>query len=481
MVVDRNDAAKTQESRKTQELTTETRLEKTPVDARRDEQARPLRLGKRTYPVWTPAMVEAREKLRREGRKWYILHDKVYDPRNLKEAWEQIQANDGAPGLSGLTIEEYGKTLEERLRKVGGKLREQQYEASPIRRKWIPKTDGSGKQRPLGIPEVEDRLVQAAIVRVIEPIYEGKFFEGSYGFRPERSGLNALAQLEREITTGRPYLVDADIRDCFGSIPHERLMEEIGKEISDPKLLRLMQQFVEADIVEEMRRWTPEKGTPQGAVLSPLLANIYLHEFDRQMLTAGYEVMRYADDFVVTSQTREGAEQARKKAEEILKGLGLEMHPQKTRVIDTRKSRFQFLGYEFWPRNGKPPGREPRPSSQKKLHDAVRRKTPRRSGDSLKEIVRELNPTLRGWYGYFRYSFWNVFGDVDGFVRRRLRSILRKWEKRRGTAKNRDDNARYPNSLFERAGLYSLEREHEREAKKRHVGAHELFALPARA
>jgi RNA-directed DNA polymerase len=457
-------------------------LEKTPVDATRSERDRePFRLGKRVYPVWTPAMVEARGKLKAERRKWYLLHDKVPDPRNLNEAWEQVRENAGAPGLSGETIEEYGKTVVERLRKVAERLREQRYEAQPIRRKWIPKTDGSGQQRPLGIPEVEDRIVQAAIVRVIEPIFEGKFFDGSYGFRPERGALNALEQLEREITAGKPYLVDADIRNCFGSIPHEGLMEEVGKEVSDPKLLALIRQFVEADIVEEVKRWTPEEGTPQGAVLSPLLANIYLHEFDQRMLAAGYGVIRYADDFVVTCRTREEAEHAREKAEEILKAMGLELHPQKTRVIDTRESRFQFLGYEFWPREGKPLGRAPRPSSLQKMHDAVRRKTPRRSGKSMREIIADLRPTLRGWYGYFRYSLWTVFPRMDGFVRRRLRSILRRFEKRRGSAKNRDDNARYPNSYFRKLKFPSLSEAHEQEAIRRGVGARGLIPLPARA
>jgi RNA-directed DNA polymerase len=328
---------------------------------------------------------------------------------------------------------------------------------------------------------VEDRIVQAAIVRVIEPIYEGKFFAGSYGFRPERGALNALEQLEREITTGRPWLVDADIRNCFGSIPHEKLMEEVGKELSDPKLLKLIRRFVEADIVEELQQWTPEEGTPQGAVLSPLLANIFLHEFDQQMLQAGYGVLRYADDFVVTCRTEEEAEKAREKSEEILRGLGLELHPQKTRVVDTRTSRFQFLGYEFWPREGKPIGRQPRPGSRKKMHDAIRKKTPRRAGDSMKEIVRGLNPTLRGWFGYFRYSINSVFERVDGFVRRRLRSILRQREKRRGTAKNREDNARYPNKYFQEQGLFSLESAHERDADRKNVGVRDLFAFPAKA
>ena len=474
MATDSRDAAKAQE------LGAEPRLGKTPDDAEKHGRDGAFRLGQRTYPIWTATMVRVREELRAKGRKWYLLHDKVYDDRNLRAAWKQVEENGGAPGLSGTTIEEYSKAIDKKLTGLAQALSDETYRARPIRRKWIPKTDGSGQQRPLGIPEVEDRVAQAAIVRVIEPIFEGKFFEGSYGFRPERGALNALEQLEREITTGRPYLVDADIRNCFGSIPHDRLMEEIGKEISDPKLLRLIRQFVEADIVEEVTRWTPEEGTPQGAVLSPLLANIFLHEFDRQMLLAGYKVIRYADDFVVTGATQDEAEGARKKAEEVLASMGLQLHPQKTRVVDTRVSRFQFLGYEFWPRDGKPPGRQPRRSSQMKLRDAVRAKTPRRSGKSLREIISDLNPTLRGWFGYFRHCFHNIFAGVDGFVRRRLRTVLRKFKKRHGSARNRSDNARYPNEFFLKWMLFSLVAKHEDLAHQRGLGARALIPFPAR-
>lgn len=428
------------------------------------------RLGKRTYPVWTGAMVEAIERYQEEGRRWYLLYDKLYDPRNLTEAWRQVEANGGGPGVSGETVERLGKTRDEWQPRLAEDLKEQRYEVGPIRRKLIPKGDGSGRMRELGIPEVRDRMVQAAVVRVIEPIFEKKFLEGSYGFRPERGAHQALAQVEKAIGTDKPFVVDADVRNCFGSIPHDKLMEEVAEEICDAKLLSLIEQFIKADIVEEMNRWTPEEGTPQGAVLSPLLANIYLHRFDRAMVQAGYEVVRYADDFVVLCRSKEEAEAAWKKAEETLREMRLELNAEKTRVIDARKDRFQFLGYEFWPG-----GRGPRPSSRNKLHDRIRNKTPRKSGVSMREAIRRLNPTLVSWYSYFRYSFWNVFTDVDAFVRRRLRSILRKFAKRRGTAR-REDNARYPNHLFLNLGLVTLSQRHEREA-----GVRGLLAFPARA
>jgi len=338
------------------------------------------------------------------------------------------------------------------LAQLGTRLREQTYQPRPIRQKEIPKADGSGKKRPLGIPEVEDRIVQAALVAVMEPVFEAKFLGSSHGFRPGHSAHHALAVVEQAISTDRPWLVDADIRNCFGSIPHAPLLTEVAKEVSDGKLLKLIHSFVKADIVSELRTWTPEKGTPQGAVLSPLLANIYMHEFDRQMAEAGFEVVRYADDFVVLCRNEDECRTAKAKAEVVLQGMGLELHPEKSRVVDARRERFQFLGYEFWPG-----GRQPRKSSLHKLRDGIRAKTPRSSGCSMRETIRVLNLTLRGWYGYFRHSFWNVLSGVDGFVRRRLRSILRKFEKRRGASKgNGADQARYPNQLFERMGLFSM-------------------------
>jgi len=467
MAADGNDGAKAHEPG------TATRL------AQPDDTATPgrvrevLRLGKRTYPVWTPAMVEARDTLRKTGRKWYLLYDKLHDERNLREAWQQVRDNKGAPGLGGETIEEYEKTIDERLNRLRSRLKERRYEPRPIRRAYIPKTDGSGKMRELGIPEVEDRVVQAAVVRLIEPIFEAKFLGCSYGFRPERSAHHALSRVERAIGGERPWVVDGDIRNCFGSIPHEPLMEQVAAEVSDGKVLDLVRGFVEADIVDELRRWTPEEGTPQGAVLSPLLANIYMHEFDRRMTEAGCEVVRYADDFVVLCRTRQEAQAALETAGTVLAQMGLTMHPEKTRVVDARTTSFQFLGYEFFPR-----GRKPRPSSRLKFNDRVRARTPRKSGCSLREVVKRLNPMLRGWYGYFKHSHWRALRDADGFVRRRLRSILRKFLGKKGTARNHGaDQSRWPNAFFHKLGLFSMGRQQEQD-----VGAPRgLIPFPAKA
>ncbi len=467
-------AADGQDGAKAHEPGTATRLAQ-PDDTATPGRAREavLRLGKRTYPVWTEAMVEARDRLRKAGKKWYLLYDKLRDRRNLEEAWKQVENNRGAAGLSGESVEEYGKTIDERLERLRDKLKERRFEPRPIRRAYIPKTDGSGKMRELGIPEVEDRVVQAAVVRLIEPIFEAKFLGCSYGFRPERSAHHALAEVERAIGGEKPWVVDADIRNCFGSIPHEALMEQVAAEVSDGKLLDLIRGFVKADIVEEMKRWTPEEGTPQGAVLSPLLANIYMHEFDRQMAEAGCEVVRYADDFVVLCRTRQEAQAALEKAGTVLAQMGLEMHPEKTRVVDARTTPFQFLGYEFWPW-----GRKPRPSSRMRFNDRIRAKTPRKSGCSLRDVIEGLNPSLRGWYAYFKHCHWRVFPDCDGFVRRRLRSILRKFLGKKGTAHNHGaDQSRWPNAFFHKLGLFSMSRQQEQD-----VGApHGLIAFPAKA
>jgi RNA-directed DNA polymerase len=467
MAADGNDGAKTHEPG------TATRLAQ-PDDTATPGRAREvlLRLGERTYPVWTPAMVEARDGLRKAGRKWYLLFDNLHDERNLREAWRQVRDNRGAAGLSGESIEQYGSTIDERLERLRGKLKQRRYEPHPIRRAYIPKTDGSGKMRELGIPEVEDRVVQAAVVRLIEPIFEAKFLGCSHGFRPGRSAHHALAEVERAIGGDRPWVVDADIRNCFGSIPHEPLMEQVAAEVSDGKLLDLVRGFVKADIVEELSRWTPEQGTPQGAVLSPLLANIYLHEFDRQMTEAGCEVVRYADDFVVLCRSEEEAQAARKTAEEVLARMGLEMHPEKTRVVDARTTPFLFLGYAF-----QPWGRKPRDPSLDKLKDSIRAKTPHKSGVSLREIVRRLNPALRGWYSYFRHSHWKTFEPLDAFVRRRLRSTLRKFFGKRGTSKGSGaDQKRWPNAYFDSLGLFSMRRQHQQEA-----GLARHIPFPARA
>jgi RNA-directed DNA polymerase len=259
----------------------------------------------------------------------------------------------------------------------------------------------------------------------------------------------------RELKLGRTWVVDVDIEAYFDSINHERLMDEAAKEIADGSLLKLIRQFLEQDVMEGMKRWQPERGTPQGAVISPLLANIYLHPVDVAMTSEGYRLVRYADDMVILCESREEAERAHARLGELLTGRGLRLHPEKTRLVDAKvRPGFDFLGYRFFGKY-----RYPRPSSQKKLRERLRAKTPRKSGESLEKIIASVNKTLVGWFGYFKHSSPHAFTALDKWVRMRLRSILRKRNKRKGRGGG-FDHYRWPNIYFHRSGLFSLYEAH---------------------
>ena len=430
-----------------------------------------LRLGNRVYPTWTPAMVQAIKSNREAKKRWYLLIDKVGMRKNLRAAWELVAANKGSAGLSGETIEDYSKGLDQRLDSLSARVTKGHYHPLPIRRTYIPKTDGSGKMRPLGIPEVEDRIVQTAVVLGIEPIFESMFRECSYGFRPERGAHNALHVVAAGIEGSRKWVVDADIKDCFGSIPHDKLMAQVETQIGDKKLLSLIKEFLGAEIIEAMKRWNPSGGTPQGATLSPLLANIHMHVFDERMGAMGYQVVRYADDFVILCETEAEAVKAVEDAKAILDDIGLTMHPEKTKLVNSAKDTFQFLGYVFGPW-----GRTPRPSSVNKMRDAIRRKTRRLDGRSFRVIIRGLNRTLHGWYRYFRYGTESTLKALDQMVRRRLRSILRKRDGRNGASRPGADHQRYPNALLESLGLFGLLATQRKERRGR-----QLIPFPAKA
>jgi RNA-directed DNA polymerase len=249
--------------------------------------------------------------------------------------------------------------------------------------------------------------------------------------------------------------VDVDIEQYFDSIEHERLMDEVATEIADGSLLKLIRQFLEHDVMDGMRRWRPERGSPQGAVISPLLANIYLHPVDVAMTSEGYRLVRYADDMVILCESREEAERAHARLSELLTERRLTLHPVKTRLVDaTLRPGFDFLGYRFFGNY-----RYPRPSSEKKLRERIRAKTPRTSGTSLETIITSVNVTLLGWFGYFKHSSRQAFTAVDKWVRMRLRSILRKRSKRRGRGTGLD-HRRWPNAYFQQHGLFSLVEAH---------------------
>ena len=403
--------------------------------------------------VWTERMLEALER-GVKGDKWHSLIDKVIREKSLQVAWKRVEERKGGGGVDGMSIRLFAARVDKRLARLSEQLREGTYEPRAVKRVWIPK--GDGKRRPLGVPAIIDRVVQTSIRNAIEPIFERKFAECSYGFRPGRGCKDALREVARGLKQGRTWVVDVDIEQYFDSIDHERLMDELAVEIADGSLLGLIRVFLEQDVMEGMRRWQPEKGTPQGAVISPLLANIYLHPIDVTMTAEGYRLVRYADDMVILCERREEAERAHARLAELLTERGLQLHPVKTRVVDaTVRPGFDFLGYRFFGNN-----RYPRPSSEKKLRERIRAKTPRTSGESLEEvIIKRVNATLRGWFEYFRHSSRQAFHAIDKWVRMRLRSILRKRSKRRGRGAGLD-HFRWPNDFFQQRGLFSLVEAH---------------------
>ena len=390
-----------------------------------------------------------------KGGKWYSLIDKLHSEATLRAAFTQVEANRGAAGVDHVTVEQYAKELDANLRGLSEVLRTGSYRPRQIRRHYIPKP-GSREMRPLGIPTVRDRVVQTALRMVMEPIYEKDFAAHSYGFRPGRGCKDALRRVTELLAAGYVHIVDADLKSYFDTIPKDRLMALIGQKVTDGRILALITSFLEQGVLDGAQEWTPEQGTPQGAVVSPLLSNIYLDPLDHLMAGRGFEMVRYADDFVVMCRSEEDAAAALAVVQQWTAQAGLTLHPIKTRLVDEREEGFDFLGYHF--EAGK---RWPRTKSRKKFRDTIRAKTKRTSGHSMTQIVADVNRTLRGWFEYFKHSHCPTFRMEDGWIRRRLRSILRKRSRRNGSAKaSGADQTRWPNAYFAAFGLYSLQDAH---------------------
>lgn len=405
--------------------------------------------------IWTERMLAALEN-GVKGGKWFSLIDKVVRPETLRGAWQKVSENKGSAGVDGQSVEIFGRRPAVYLQEIEDALKSGSYQPQPVRRVEIPK--GPGKTRPLGIPAVKDRIVQTALKMVIEPIFENEFLDSSYGFRPGCGCKDALREVDSLIKLGCTHVVDADLASYFDTIPHDRMMDLVEGRISDGRVLDIIRGYLRQDIVRGMERWTPAGGTPQGAVISPLLANLYLHPLDVRMRDAGYRMVRYADDFVVLCPSAEQAYAALALIRAWVSENGLTLHPDKTHVGDCRikGQGFEFLGYRF-----EEGTRRVRKKSLMALRERIRGKTRRTCGESLQSVIESLNSTLKGWFNYFKHANRKEFGHIDGFTRRRLRSILRKQEKRPGFGRCHADHIRWPNAFFAEQGLFTMKEAHE--------------------
>jgi group II intron reverse transcriptase/maturase len=378
-------------------------------------------------------------------RKWYSLYDKVYALPNLERAWEKVRQNKGAGGVDRQTIASFERNKEQELWELHRLLREKRYRPHALRRVYIPKANG--ERRPLGIPTIRDRVVQQALLNILEPIFEPLFHEHSYGFRVQRDTHQAIAQVCKAVSEGKEWIVDVDIRKYFDTVNHELLLDAVNEEVSDGSVLRLLRMVLESGVMENGVRMATEEGTPQGGVSSPLLANIYLNRFDWEMAKAGYDVVRYADDFVVLCASEQEAQRAYEAVRSIIEGkLRLRLHPEKTRIVHHKEGTFDFVGFlvhrrYLWPRI----------KSLDKFKDRVKFLTRRQQPQNAQEVIRDLNYAVRGFGNYFRVAdVKGLFENLDGWIRMRLRCFM---EKKKAV---KHQNYRISNNVLAAMGLVSL-------------------------
>ena len=380
----------------------------------------------------------------------------MYAKANLEAAFWRVEANRGSPGVDHVTVRRFTARLNQEIQKLVGDISAEEYRPQLIKRVYIPKP-GSTEKRPLGIATVRDRTVQAALRNVIEPIFEREFADNSYGFRPGRGCKDALRVVDRLLKDGYVYVVDADLQSYFDTIPQNRLMERVKERVADGRVLGLIEGFLRQGVMDGLETWTSEQGTPQGAVISPLLANVYLNPLDHQMVGKRYMMVRYADDLVILSRSRREAEEALRELTEWTSEAGLKLHPQKTSIVDMSQAGagFDFLGYQFLRTGRARLMRCPRKKSLDKFKDAIRERTRRNNGDSLAQTIDDVNAVVSGWFEYFKHSNRTTFKTLDKWIRTRLRSILRKRQGRKGRARG-TDTQRWPNKFFTEQGLFSM-------------------------
>jgi len=421
-----------------------------------DDRLSAIKNDKTRYPRWTPAMADAIPKLEAEGRKWFQLYDKVADIKTLEAAWKRIDkrttgsARERGAGPDGVTVKAFAEDSEAELNRLCKELKSGKYEPAPVRRHYIPKLGKSG-MRPLGLPTIADKVAQEALRGIIEPVWESRFSNMSHGFRPGRSTDSACLMMEEAILNGKVWIVDADIKGCFDNIPHEVIIDLIAKRISDGKILGLIRDMLKAGVMEEMKVSHSDAGTPQGGIISPLLCNIVLNEFDIAMQEAKIETVRYADDYVLLCNSRQEAEEALAKSREALAKLGLMINEEKTRIIHIDEG-FDFLGWRYKGRQ-----RWPRDSSVKSFKAGIRMATRRTRPGSITTIAQELEPRQRGWFNYFRNgNSAFIFGKLDGWLRRRLRTICNVRVRGKSGISSLLDNMRMPIQFFNDHGLFNF-------------------------
>ena len=382
------------------------------------------------------------------------LIDKVCSKHNLRVAFERVKKNGGSAGVDHQTIERFESRREENLDHLAQSLRDGSYQPQALKRAWATKP-GQKEKRPLGVPIVRHQVAQTALLQVLEPIFERDLAKHSYGFRSGRGCQDALHRVEALLKTGYTWVVDADLRSYFDTIPHSPLQDLVKAKVSDHRLLDRWDDYLKQGVMETVKPWTPVPGTPQGVVISPWLSNIYLDPLDQLMSEAGFEMVRSADDFVILGRSPAEAQDALEVVQQWTVSAGLTLHPDKTQIVDaTQPGGFGFLGYHLerghrWLRR----------KSLKRFKGAIRAKTRRSNGYSLEAIVLDVNRVLKGWLEYFKHSHKTTFSRLTSWLRMRLRSILRKRRGGRGRGRGLD-HQRWPNAFFTELGLFSLAAAH---------------------